>query len=78
MPQALTLSTPPQASNKRQRSRDSRKETLSESAGQTISNPVPNDDERLARRGIRLPSYLNKTKSGMLGQAAYYYFHTSH
>jgi hypothetical protein len=76
MPQALALSTPPQASNKRQRSRQSRKETVSESAGQTISNPVPNDDERLARRGIRLPSYLNKTKSGMLGQLSRYLYHT--
>ncbi len=63
MPQSLSLGTPPQASNKRQRSRDSRKESSRPgSAGQTAS---PTDAERLAQRGIRLPAYLKKTKSGM-------------
>ena len=69
MPQSLNLSTPPQASNKRQRSRDSRKEASRPgSAGQTAPPPPPpNDAERLARRRIRLPAYLNKTKSGTAG-----------
>ena len=69
MPQSLNLSTPPQASNKRQRSRDSRKEASRPgSAGQAAPPPpLPNDTERLARRGIRLPAYLNKTKSGTAG-----------
>lgn len=67
MPQSLTLGTPPQASNKRQRSRESRKEpSRPGSAGQTAPSAPPNDYERLARSGVRLPSYLNKTKTGTL------------
>ena len=65
MPQSLSLSTPPQASNKRQRSRDSRKgASRSDSAGRNAPVLPPDDTERLARSGIRLPAYLNKTKSG--------------
>ena len=67
MPQSLNLSTPPQASNKRQRSRESRKDASRPgSAGQGAPHPQSNDAERLARSGIRLPAYLNKTKSGMM------------
>lgn len=66
MPQSLNLSsTPPQTSNKRQRSRDSRRETSRpSSAGQ--NGAAANEQDRLARSGVRLPSYLNKSRSGTM------------
>lgn len=65
MPQSLNLSsTPPQTSNKRQRSRDSRREaSRPSSAGR---NGTANEQDRLARSGVRLPAYLSKSRSGMM------------
>lgn len=64
MQSSLSLSsTPPQSSNKRQRSRDSRKNASQHtSAGQNGSEPDVQD--RLARNGVRMPAYLSKSKTG--------------
>ena len=66
MPQSLSLNTPPSNTGKRQRSRDSRHEpSRPPSAGQ--GGPASlTEEERLARTGVKMPAYLNKSRLGML------------
>ena len=67
MPQSLHTGTLPQASNKRQRSRDSRNDAASsrpDSAGQSGNAGTLSDTEGLTRKGVKMPAYLNKTRNG--------------
>jgi hypothetical protein len=66
MPQALTLSTPPQGSIKRQRSEElpSANVANSISAGRAPSEVSPDRlDESANLVHVRIPPYLNKSKA---------------